>query len=68
VRTAPHIICCLLAVAALLCVQGSAVIYSRKVEYLYTLIYQALDMVHAQTKKHKVRRAPSEEGGVSVCA
>ncbi len=31
--------------------------YSRKVEYLYTLIYQALELLHAQSKKKKVRDA-----------
>lgn len=36
-------------------VQGSACVYSRKVEYLYTLIYQALELLSAQTKKKKVR-------------
>lgn len=42
------------AQAALL-IQGSACIYSRKVEYLYTLIYQTLDMITTQSKKGKVR-------------
>jgi len=36
-------------------IQGSACVYSRKVEYLYTLIYQALELLHAKTKKKKVR-------------
>lgn len=38
-------------------VQGSACVYSRKVEYLYTLIYQALELLSAQTKKKKVSKA-----------
>lgn len=35
------------AEAALL-IQGSAVVYSRKVEYLYSLIYHALDVLSAK--------------------
>ena len=35
------------AEAALL-IQGSAVVYSRKVEYLYSLIYHALDVLNAK--------------------
>lgn len=42
------------AEAALL-IQGSACVYSRKVEYLYALIYQALDILHARVKKGKKR-------------
>lgn len=41
------------AEAALL-IQGSASIYSRKVEFLYSLIYQTLDLLHAQNRRHKV--------------
>lgn len=36
------------AEAALL-IQGSAVVYSRKVEYLYSLIYHALDVLSAKS-------------------
>ena len=39
---------------AALVIQGSAIIYSRKVEYLYSLIYQTLDMITTQAKKKKV--------------
>lgn len=50
------------AQAALL-IQGSACIYSRKVEYLYALIYQTLDMITTQAaKKGKVRRAGARAG------
>ena len=42
------------AQAALL-IQGSACIYSRKVEYLYTLIDQTLDMITTQSRRGKVR-------------
>jgi hypothetical protein len=38
------------AEAAML-IQGSAAVYSRKVEYLYALIYQTLDMITANKKK-----------------
>lgn len=44
------------AEAALL-IQGSACVYSRKVEYLYSLIYQALDVITNQQKGKKVRAA-----------
>ncbi|RYG55356.1 hypothetical protein EON66_05485, partial [archaeon] len=56
--------CCLLS-RCLLGVQGSACIYSRKVEYLYNLIYQALDMVHAQSKTKRVRFACIQCGAVA---
>jgi condensin-2 complex subunit H2 len=39
---------------AALMIQGSACIYSRKVEYLYALIYQALDLLHSKAKRGKV--------------
>ena len=32
--------------AAALLVQGSAHVYSKKVEYLHQLVYQALDVIH----------------------
>jgi condensin-2 complex subunit H2 len=37
--------CCRFCAAALL-VQGSAHVYSKKVEYLHQLVYQALDVIH----------------------
>ncbi|MEW5302159.1 MAG: hypothetical protein WDW36_004966 [Sanguina aurantia] len=45
------------AEAALL-IQGSACIYSKKVEHLYNLVYQALDAV-----RHKRKAAGNEAGG-----
>jgi condensin-2 complex subunit H2 len=45
------------AEAALL-IQNSACIYSRKVEYLYGLIFQTLDLLQAQNRRHKVRLSP----------
>ncbi|XP_067861371.1 condensin-2 complex subunit H2 [Heptranchias perlo] len=41
------------AEAALL-IQGSACIYSRKVEYLYSLVYQALDFISNKKRNQKV--------------
>jgi len=35
--------------------QGSACVYSRKVEYLYSLIYQTLDHLAQQHKRSQVR-------------
>ncbi|XP_053320607.1 condensin-2 complex subunit H2 [Spea bombifrons] len=40
------------AEAALL-IQGSACIYSKKVEYLYSLVYQALDFISNKKKDHQ---------------
>ncbi|KAM9979821.1 hypothetical protein ACTFIZ_006063 [Dictyostelium cf. discoideum] len=48
------------AEAALL-IQGSAVIYSKKVEYLYSLLYQTLDLL-AQKKKRKDATSINSEG------
>uniref|UniRef100_S4REW3 Condensin-2 complex subunit H2 n=1 Tax=Petromyzon marinus TaxID=7757 RepID=S4REW3_PETMA len=41
------------AEAALL-IQGSACIYSKKVEYLYSLVYQTLDMISDKKRSQKV--------------
>ncbi|XP_064417239.1 condensin-2 complex subunit H2 [Latimeria chalumnae] len=49
------------AEAALL-IQGSACIYSKKVEYLYTLVYQALDLI--SNKKRNQQPASLGEDGV----
>lgn len=49
------------AEAALL-IQGSACIYSKKVEYLYTLVYQALDFI--SNKKRDQQPASVGEDGV----
>ncbi|XP_025087697.1 condensin-2 complex subunit H2-like [Pomacea canaliculata] len=48
------------AEAALL-IQGSACVYSKKVEYLYTLVYQVLDMI-ANKKKQKKQSSVDEDG------
>ncbi|XP_062928973.1 condensin-2 complex subunit H2 isoform X2 [Mobula hypostoma] len=48
------------AEAALL-IQGSACIYSRKVEYLYSLVYQALDLI--SNKKRNQKPASIGESG-----
>lgn len=49
---------------AALVIQGSACIYSRKVEYLYSLIYQTLDSITTQAKKGKVS---GYDGGGFLC-
>ena len=41
-RSTPAALC---AAAAALLIQGSACIYSKKVEYLHTLVYQALEFI-----------------------
>ena len=40
-----------LSLAAALLIQGSACIYSKKVEHLYTLVYQTLNQVVEEKKK-----------------
>lgn len=50
---------CLLTFAA----QGSACIYSRKVEHLYALTYSTLDMLFDRSKKAKVRARERERVG-----
>lgn len=45
-------------------IQGSACVYSRKVEYLYSLIYQALELLSAQSKNAKNKKGGAA-GGLS---
>lgn len=47
------------AEAALL-IQGSACVYSKKVEYLYSLVYQVLDMVVNKKKQHRPTSVDAE--------
>ena len=39
------------APAAALVIQGSAFVYSKKVEYLYSLVFQALEYISAHKKR-----------------
>ncbi|NWR60678.1 CNDH2 protein, partial [Bucorvus abyssinicus] len=48
-------------VEAALLIQGSACIYSRKVEYLYSLVYQALDFI-SNKKREKLPSSLGEDG------
>ncbi|RDD46576.1 Condensin-2 complex subunit H2 [Trichoplax sp. H2] len=48
------------AEAALL-IQGSASVYSRKIEYLYTLVYQTLDLI-AEKQRQKQPASVDDEG------
>nr|XP_046155104.1 condensin-2 complex subunit H2-like [Oncorhynchus gorbuscha] len=50
------------AEAALL-IQGSACIYSKKVEHLYNLVYQTLDYINDRNKKKEKRAVTSGEDG-----
>eukprot|EP00899_Mesostigma_viride_P013539 jgi/Mesvir1/22186/Mv18787-RA.2 len=52
------------AEAALL-IQGSACIYSKKVEYLYTLVYAALDFITSSKKSAAARNAAQGPGGAA---
>ncbi|XP_045147848.1 condensin-2 complex subunit H2 isoform X1 [Echinops telfairi] len=48
-------------IEAALLIQGSACVYSKKVEYLYSLVYQALDFISGK-KRAKQLSAGHEEG------
>ncbi|NXJ98975.1 CNDH2 protein, partial [Corythaixoides concolor] len=48
-------------VEAALVIQGSACIYSRKVEYLYSLVYQMLDFI-SNKKREKLPSSVGEDG------
>ncbi|KAM8778806.1 condensin-2 complex subunit H2 [Rhynchonycteris naso] len=52
-------------VEAALLIQGSACVYSKKVEYLYSLVYQALDFISG---KRRARQLLVQEDGASVDA
>ncbi|XP_028250173.1 condensin-2 complex subunit H2 [Parambassis ranga] len=55
------------AEAALL-IQGSACIYSRKVELLHSLVYQTLEYINDKNKKRNKQAAASEEDGAGGVA
>ncbi|XP_044856037.1 condensin-2 complex subunit H2-like [Mauremys mutica] len=48
-------------IEAALLIQGSACIYSKKVEYLYSLVYQALDFI-SNKKRDKQPTSMGEDG------
>uniref|UniRef100_A0ABM5GLF5 Condensin-2 complex subunit H2 n=1 Tax=Pogona vitticeps TaxID=103695 RepID=A0ABM5GLF5_9SAUR len=48
-------------IEAALLIQGSACIYSKKVEYLYSLVYQALDFI-SNKKREKMPASVGEDG------
>nr|XP_056702626.1 condensin-2 complex subunit H2 [Euleptes europaea] len=48
-------------IEAALLIQGSACIYSKKVEYLYSLVYQALDLI-SNKKREKQPSSKGENG------
>ncbi|KAK2494409.1 hypothetical protein MC885_013979 [Smutsia gigantea] len=48
-------------IEAALLIQGSACVYSKKVEYLYSLVYQALDFISG-TKRAKQLSSVQEDG------
>ncbi|KAJ5067122.1 condensin-2 complex subunit h2 [Anaeramoeba ignava] len=50
------------AEAALL-IQGSACVYSKKVEYLYNLLYQTLDLLTEKRKNQKSKNLSNKEDG-----
>ncbi|KAM6216526.1 condensin-2 complex subunit H2 [Rhynchocyon petersi] len=50
-------------IEAALLIQGSACVYSKKVEYLYSLVYQALDFISGK-KRAKQLSAAQDDGAV----
>nr|XP_046234511.1 condensin-2 complex subunit H2 isoform X2 [Scatophagus argus]XP_046234512.1 condensin-2 complex subunit H2 isoform X2 [Scatophagus argus]XP_046234513.1 condensin-2 complex subunit H2 isoform X2 [Scatophagus argus] len=54
------------AEAALL-IQGSACIYSKKVELLHSLVYQTLEYINDKNKKRNKQTAASQEGDADGC-
>ncbi|NXA74419.1 CNDH2 protein, partial [Thryothorus ludovicianus] len=52
---------------AALLIQGSACVYSRKVEYLYMLVYQALDLI-SNKKREKLPLGPENRDGDATFA
>ncbi|XP_025714433.1 condensin-2 complex subunit H2 isoform X3 [Callorhinus ursinus] len=50
-------------IEAALLIQGSACVYSKKVEYLYSLVYQALDFISG--KKRAKQLSPVRENGAN---
>ncbi|XP_044285428.1 condensin-2 complex subunit H2 [Varanus komodoensis] len=48
-------------IEAALLIQGSACVYSKKVEYLYSLVYQALDFI-SNKKREKLPASVREDG------
>ncbi|NXS55005.1 CNDH2 protein, partial [Brachypteracias leptosomus] len=48
-------------IEAALVIQGSACVYSRKVEYLYSLVYQALDFI-SNKKREKLPSSVGQDG------
>ncbi|XP_023254320.1 condensin-2 complex subunit H2-like [Seriola lalandi dorsalis] len=55
------------AEAALL-IQGSACIYSKKVELLHSLVYQTLEYINDRNKKRNKQAAESQEGDADAAA
>ena len=53
---------CVDCVAAALLIQGSACIYSKKVEHLYSLVYQTLNQVVEKKRTAKEASSLNEDG------
>ncbi|KAM5289185.1 condensin-2 complex subunit H2 isoform 2-T2 [Ctenodactylus gundi] len=55
-------------IEAALLIQGSACVYSKKVEYLYSLVYQALDFISGQRRAKQLSSVPEDgSSGASNC-
>ncbi|XP_051818537.1 condensin-2 complex subunit H2 isoform X1 [Antechinus flavipes] len=56
-------------IEAALLIQGSACVYSKKVEYLYSLVYQALDFISGKKRNKQLASAqPDGQDGDSTCS
>ncbi|XP_015980811.1 condensin-2 complex subunit H2 isoform X2 [Rousettus aegyptiacus] len=53
-------------VEAALLIQGSACVYSKKVEYLYSLVYQALDFISGKRRAKQLSSAREDGAGGDV--
>ncbi|XP_074083255.1 condensin-2 complex subunit H2 isoform X2 [Macrotis lagotis] len=55
-------------IEAALLIQGSACVYSKKVEYLYSLVYQALDFISGKKRNKQLQSAqPDGQSGEDSC-
>ncbi|KAJ6226660.1 condensin-2 complex subunit h2 [Anaeramoeba flamelloides] len=48
-------------VEAALIIQSSACVYSKKVEYLYNIIYQTLDLISERSKNQKIQQSEKQQ-------
>ena len=67
------VLCCIVCFLSFVClaalvIQGSAFVYSKKVEYLYNLVFQALEYINAHKKRDEAGGASAAHGHSSRSA